>query len=410
MTKQPLTLISAAEARRILAEAATPVATEAVSLAEAVGRVLAAPLLATEDVPAFSRAVMDGYAVRSEDARGAREESPVRLRVVGAVAMGERPTQAVGPGEALAIATGGHMPDGADAVVMVEHVRTAEGPWVDVWKPAEPGLHVIQAGEDLGVGSLVIPPGRRLRPQDIAGLATFGITSVRVFRRPRVAVLSTGVEICALEERPTAAKVRDVNQPALAAQAVLAGARVTRAGIAPDDPAALEAAIAGLLPHHDLVMLSGGSSIGGKDFTGQVMHALGADILFHGINVRPGKPTLVARKGAVVVVGLPGVPTSALVIFDVFVRPLIWRLGGEVGRQSWPARREARLGRPHVSARGREEYLRVRLEQRDGQRWAEPLPGGSAALSSLLGADGLVIVPEEVEGIEAGGRVEVCLF
>jgi molybdopterin molybdotransferase len=406
--------VSAADARRILGEAVREaqrwVKEECVPLAEAAGRVLAAPLLAPEDLPAFPRSLMDGYAVRAADVAGASETAPARLTVVGAVVAGERPEQSLAPGEAIAIPTGGHLPPGADAVVMIEHV-VVEDDQMDVRQPVMPGRNVMAPGEDVARGAPVLGRGRRLRPSDLAAFAALGVAEAAVFRRPRVAVLSTGSEICPPEVTPPPGKVRDANQVALLAAAAAAGCLVTAAGIVADDPRALTAAVRDLAARHEVVILSGGSSVGGRDHTGEVFGRLGPPgVLFHGINVRPGRPTLIAQVAGTLLVGLPGVPTAALIIFEAFVRPALWALGGEEGGDPWPARRQARLVGPHQSARGREDYLRVRFLERDGELWAEAVPGGSASLSNVVGADGLVIVPPEVEALAAGAPVTVCLL
>jgi molybdopterin molybdotransferase len=404
--------VSAADAHRILGEAARQavVGRESVPVEQAAGRVLAAPLVAPENLPAFPRALMDGYAVRSADLAGASDAAPARLDVVGAVLAGERPEQALEAGEAIAVPTGGHLPPGADAVVMIEHV-VAEEDRVVIRRSVERGRHVIAPGEDLPRGAEVLAPGRRLRPADLAPFAALGVREVVVYRRPRVAVLSTGAEICPPAVTPTPGKVRDVNQLVLAAAASAAGCQVEPAGIAEDDPAALARVIAELALRHDVVLVSGGSSVGGRDHTAEVFDQLGPPgVLFHGINVRPGRPTLVGQAGGALLVGLPGVPTSAIIIFEVFVRPALWALGGEIGRDPWPARREARLASAYTSAPGREDYVRVRLADREGAVWAEPLPGGSAMLSNVLGADGLVIVPPATESLPEGAPVTVYLF
>ncbi len=411
MTKDKLRLIPAAEARRILAGAASPVGTEAVALADAAGRVLAQAVAATEDVPSFPRSLMDGFAIRAADVADARDGQARWLKVVGTVPMGSRADKAVGPGQAMSIATGGHLPEGADCVVMVEHVVTDSERGVGFSAPVDPGKNVIHIGEDIRRGNLVLSPGRRLRPADIGVLAAFGLAEIIVYRRPRVAVVSTGTELCAPTERPRPGQVRDINQHILAAQVVAAGCVATRAGIVPDEPAAIESTVRALMADHDVVVLSGGSSIGGRDFTAEVFARLGAPgILFHGIDVRPGKPTLVAQAGPCLLVGTPGVPTSSLIIFDVFIRATLWRLGGETHRSPWPVVRTARLTRAYASARGREDYLRVRLSEKDGEAWADPLPGGSAALSGVSRADGLVVVSPDVVGVAAGDPVSVCLF
>ena len=225
-----------------------------------------------------------------------------------------------------------------------------------------------------------------------------------------MAVLSTGNELCAPDETPRPGQVRDSNGVALGAQAAAAGCDVTLAGIVRDEAAALRRAVARLLADHDAVILSGGSSIGTKDLSADALADLEPPgILFHGIDIRPGKPTLFARAGAKPVVGMPGFPTSSLVVFDAFIRPMLWRLGGEAARE--PGRpAAARIAREHRSVAGREDYLRVRLVERDGGTWAEPLPGGSATLSNVVLADGLVRVDAATPALAAGDAVEVLLY
>jgi molybdopterin molybdotransferase len=407
----PLTLIPAAEARRILLETA-PVGIERVLLTAAGGRVLAAAFAAPEDLPAERRSVMDGYAVRAGDVQAASAAGAVAVRVIGTVPMGDVFRGRVGAGEAVAISTGGFLPDGADSVVMVEHTLTLDsGARVAVNRPVAAGANLIQPGEDVRRGDLLLPAGRRLRAQDVAALAVFGETEVAVFRRPRVAVLSTGNELCTPAETPRPGQVRDANQYALGAQVVGSGCEVTHAGIVRDDAAVLRAEVDRLLGEHDGLILSGGSSVGAKDVAGEALADLPAPgVLFHGIDIRPGKPTLFARAGGKPVVGMPGFPTSALIVFDAFIRPMLRRLGGEAPGETWPARRPARLGRPLPSVVGREDYVRVRLLERGGEIWAEPLAGGSAALSNVVLADGLVRVDADRDALPAGATVEVLLY
>ncbi|HSS37420.1 MAG TPA: gephyrin-like molybdotransferase Glp [Polyangia bacterium] len=405
-----LTLLPADEARRILADTRA-VGTERMPLADAAGRVLAGPFAAPDDLPAERRSVMDGYAVRAADLAGASPEAATSLNVIGAVPMGAVFAGGVGPGQAVAIATGGFVPEGADAVVMVEHTRMTTEAIVTVTRSVPAGANVVQPGEDLARGEGVLPAGRRLRAQDLALLATFGVTTVDVHRQPRVALLSTGNELCAPDATPGPGQVRDTNQIALAAQVAAAGCIPTLGGIIPDDVAALRDAIRGLLAAHHAVILTGGSSIGTKDLCADAVADLPAPgVLFHGIDIRQGKPTLFARAGNRPVVGLPGFPTSSLVVFDAFIRPMLWRLGGEVDRDSWPSRRSARLGAAHKSVGGREDYLRVRLVSRDGELWADPLPGGSATLSNVVRADALVRVEADRLHIAAGEPVEALLY
>jgi molybdopterin molybdotransferase len=395
--------VPAAEARRRLAEWAGSTGAEEVPLEKAAGRVLARELRAGEPVPAFPRSAMDGYAVRAADTAGATTATPVALRLTGRVAMGEPPGHPVGPGEACAISTGAHLPPGADAVVMLEDTTEADGR-VDVVRPAPAGRHVIGVGDDLPAGSSVLTAGRRLGQREVAALAAFGQTRVAVHQRARVAVLSTGPELCPVDEEPPLGRVRDMNQHALAAGVEGTGACATRAGIAPEDPAALADRLRTLLADHDAVLVSGGSSVGARDFTAEAVRMLGADLLFHGIDVRPGRPTLAAHLGEKMIFGLPGVPAAALTIFQVLVDPVLRRLQGE-SRHLIPEL-SARLHAEIPSRLGREDYLRVRLEKRGDEVWALPLPGANS-LAALVRADGLIVIPGSVEKLAAGAIVQV---
>jgi molybdopterin molybdotransferase len=381
--------VSADQARERLARATQVTAPEEVALEGALGRVLAGPVVANEDLPAFPRSAMDGYAVRSADLVWGG-----RLSLIGGVVMGERPSLALGPGQAMAIPTGGHLPDGADAVVPVEQASEDGG---GVVVPAvEAGRHVMQVGEDVARGTELLAPGRPLGASDIAALAALGQTRVAVHRRPRVAILSTGQELCPPERPAPPGKVRDANQWALGAAA--AGCQITYGGLVEDDRALLEARLRTLSTAHDLVLMSGGTSVGRRDFTAEVLAGLG-ELLFHGVRARPGRPTAAARLGGTLVVALPGVPAAALIVFQVLVRPLLDRMEG----RTRPRRTHAvRLLARQASEVGREDYLRVSLEQ----GVAQVITGPASSLSSLLASDGLVIIPADVPALEAGETVE----
>ena len=404
-----LLLRTADEARALLADF-PPVGVEQVPAAEADGRVAAEDIRAPEDHPPWPRATRDGYAVRALDTHGASDAVPAFLRLVGSVPMGGVLDLRLEPGQAAAIATGGVLPDGTDAVVMVEYTEAGAAGEVEIRRGVAAGENRSAPGDDLHAGEILVAAGRRLRPADLGVLAAVGVTAVSARRRPRLGILSTGDEVVAAGGTPRPGQVRDVNGPLLAAKARRAGAEVISGGIVGDDAVALAAALAGLLARCDAILLSGGSSVGVRDLSARVLTDAGATILAHGISVRPGKPTILARVGDRPVFGMPGVPVSAAVIFDVFVRPLLWRRGGELAREPWPARRRARLARRTASAPGREDYLRVRLAERDGVTWAAPLLGGSASLSTALRADGLVVVPAASEGLSAGDEVEVLLL
>jgi molybdopterin molybdotransferase len=415
-----LNLIPAAEARRILLEV-PPVGTEQVTLREAAGRVLAQTVAAAHDLPLTRLSAMDGYAVRSADLRDASGDADVVLLVVASIAAGTTFTGIVGPGEAVAIPTGGVVPQGADAVVMVEFTAPVEGTGVGGYVPAGARVrvsrpvpvhaNVVMAGDDLKAGAEILGAGRRLRAVDLAALASFGLVDVPVYRRPRIAVLATGSEICPPERIPGPGQVRDSNQYVICAEVESAGGIAVAGGIVADDLDHLRSTVLRLVAQNDGVILSGGSSVGPKDLTGRVLAALAPPgVLFHGIDIRPGKPTVFARAGAKPVVGMPGFPTSSMVVFEAFVRPLLARMGGESTPDTWPAAVSARLTSGYAKPASREDYPRVRLVDRDGAWWADVLPGGSAAISNVIFADGLARIPAGIERLAEGDVVSVRRF
>ncbi|HEY8417493.1 MAG TPA: gephyrin-like molybdotransferase Glp [Limnochordales bacterium] len=391
---------------------------EQVPLEEAVGRVLARAVRAGADVPGFARSLVDGYAVRAADTVRADEGGgPPVLRVAGRVQMGRAPDVNVGPGEAAWIPTGGMLPPGADAVVPVEHTEvrgTTPGrptpTAIAVTVPVRPGENVLPAAADLAAGEVLLDAGHRLRPQDVGALAAVGCVRPWVYRRPVVAIFSTGDELVPPDREPGAGQVRDANAYSLAA-AVRADGGIPRiGGIVADDAAAWRAALQEGL-RHDLVLLSGGSSVGLDDLAADIIRELGSPgILVHGVRMAPGKPTLLALIGDRVVCGLPGNPVSALVTYELFVRPALrWRMGC-AALQRWQPVVRARLAADIRAPKGRELYARVRLDVVAGELVAEPLRGGSAQLTSLVRADGLVVVPLERGWLPAGEPVEVRLF
>ncbi|MEP6655559.1 MAG: gephyrin-like molybdotransferase Glp [Myxococcales bacterium] len=427
-----LNLIPAAEARRLLL-AVAPVGREVVPLRAAAGRVLAQALVVPHDLPPARLSAMDGYAVRSTDLAAdlvaARGAAGVVLRVVGAVPAGTTFAGQVGSGQAVGIATGAVVPDGADAVVMVEFTApvtggvapvpgarayAAPGTEVRVTRAIEPGANIVMPGDDLRAGVEILAAGRRLRAGDLAALAAFGVVDVAVHRRPRIAVLATGSEICPPHQVPGPGQVRDSNQYVLAAEVESAGGIAVPAGIVGDDLELLRDTVLRLIAENDGLVLSGGSSVGPKDLTGRVLRGVEAPgVLFHGIDIRPGKPTVFACAGVKPVVGMPGYPTSSMVVFEAFVRPMLARLGGEAVAEAddgWPGALRARLARAYTKPASREDYLRVRLVDRDGEIWAEVLPGGSAAISNVILADGLARIPAGCERLDQGASVAVRRF
>jgi len=380
---------------------------ETVALSGAHGRVPAQPIRAPHDLPGFARATVDGFAVRAADTYGASEGLPSYLDVTGAVLMGRAPEVAVAPGIAVAMPTGGVLPEGADAVVMVEHTQETMPGTIEVVRPVAPGEGLVRADEDARAGAELLPAGRRLRAQDVGLLAAAGATEVRVHARPRVAIVSTGDEIVPPGTEDLAiGQIRDATASALGALVRDAGGDPDPRGIVPDDRDALAAVLRDAVASCDVVVVSAGSSVGARDETAAVVAGLGEPgIWTHGIALRPGKPTLLADCGGVPVIGLPGNPRSALVVFRVIGMPIVRLVGGMTDPPPEPTVR-ARLERSVPSAAGRLDVVQVTV--RDGV--AAPLFGASALLTILTAADGCIVVPHDATGLPAGTEVDVTLY
>jgi len=415
----------------------TPV--ESVSLDDALGRVPAEPLRAPHALPGFARATVDGYAVRAADTYGASEGIPSYLDLAGEARMGRPPETEVRPGTAVAIATGAPLPPGADAVLKLEHTQAATPELLEVLRPVTPGEGMVRPDEDAAPGAELTRGGRPLRPQDLGMLAAAGIVEIPVHTRPRVTIVSTGDELVPAETAPAGAapggpaglpagaaalpvgQVRDSSAPALAALVREAGGEPHFAGIVPDDREALAATlratltlkgsdpsrvVEGSLPESDVVVVSAGSSVGARDETAAAIASLGEPgVWCHGLAFRPGKPTLLADVGGVPIIGLPGNPRSALVVFRLIGIPIVRLVSGCTDPPPEPTVR-ARLARDLPSAAGRLDVVQVRLSGDE----AEPLFGSSSLLSILTAADGYVVVPEAATGLAAGSEVEVMLY
>lgn len=400
---------------------------ETVPLTEALGRRLAETLHAPADLPGFDRSTVDGFAVRARDVFGAQEGSPALLECVGDCPMGAVPDIRLQPGQCARILTGGMLPEGADCVVMVEYSRPAGGNMVELTRTQAPGDHVVMRDEDAAAGDCIIPAGRRLRPQEIGLLASFGQRDVAVRRAPRVAVISTGDEVVPIESEPRPGQVRDVNSYSLAALCRSAGAEPTLAGLVRDDAEALRRTVLAALDGADVVVVSGGSSAGMRDHTVDVFTSVpGSELLTHGVAISPGKPFILARSGGKCLMGLPGHVSSTLVCARAFLVPLLEHLQGSAGDGPAPSL-TARLARAVASAQGRRDYIRVRLvpvsaaaieaawlprglDCSDVDWLAQPLMKPSGVVSGLVEADGLVICAENREGLTAGERVRVELL
>ena len=393
----------------VLAHAAdvATVETETVPLAECLGRVLADDVKSDVDIPDFDRATMDGYAVKAASTFGASEANPAYLAVRGRIAMGERPDLVVGPGEAARIATGGMLPQGADSVVMVEHTDRLDDTTIEVYCSVAPGQNVIEKGEDIRRGEPALARGTRIRPQEVGLLAACGHTETAVFRRPLVGIISTGDEVVPVDRFPGEGQIRDINTHSLSGQVLAAGGVPVGFGIVRDNRDDLMAKCRRALDLTDMVLVSGGSSVGARDYTVDVLGALpDTKILVHGISISPGKPTILARAGSKPFWGLPGHAVSAMVVFAVVVRPFLDRLCG-LSRPERPFTTPAVLSRNLASAQGRVDYVRVRRIVVDGVVTAEPILGKSGLIHTMVKADGLIAIGMNVEGLDRGATVDV---
>lgn len=404
-------VITVGEARKIIAESWHPGDTvQTVPLLDAWGTVAAEDIKAAEHVPGFARATMDGYAVNAEDTFGASEAMPAYLTLVGEVPMGTSPERALGIDETMAVATGSALPEGANAVVMLEQTTKIDDRTVAVYRPVAPGENVMGKGEDVRQGQVVIRRGTVIRAQEMGVLASLGITTVKTYVPLRVGIVSTGNELVPPVQKPAPGQVRDSNSYMLYGLVREAGAQPRIYQLVPDEEAVYKETVRQAVAENDVVLVSGGSSVGTRDLTLKVLQDLGK-LLFHGVAIKPGKPTLAAvvqhGQKESLIVGLPGHPVSAFVTFRQIVAPLLKRRVKEKLPEAvvW-----GELVKNVPSQAGREEHVRVRLVEQDGKVLVEPVFGKSGMLTTLTGAHGIVTVPLEAQGIAAGTRVPVKLF
>ena len=389
-----------------------PLGTESVPITGALNRVLAEDIISDEDLPGFQRSTMDGYALAAKDSFGASENLPTPLNIVGEVKMGEKPRFTLHRGECAQISTGGMLPKGADAVVMVEYTQMVEDRVVEISRPVSPLENVILPDDDVKRGQVVLHKGSLLRPQDLGILAGLGISVVAVFIKPRAAIISTGGEIVDISQKPEAGQMRDVNSYTLGGLCIKSGAEPLYLGIIRDRFEDLTLFIEKGISQADVVLLSGGSSVGVKDFTLDAFLSLdGVEVVAHGVSISPGKPTIIARKENKTLWGLPGHPVSAMIIFDVFLRYLFGRLSGLSNLMENNNRPiEAELDRNIESATGREDYIRVKISHVEGRWLATPILGKSGLISTMVEADGIVTIDMNTEGLYKGETVKVRLF
>ena len=376
-------------------------------LEEALHYILAEPVVAKENVPSFDRSTVDGYAVKAKDTYGSSESMPGFLTVTGEVKMGEVPHSVVGSGNAVYVPTGGMMPSGSDSVIMIEHCEDLDG-LLNTYKQIAPGENVIRAGEDIKEGETLLTAGTKLRPQELGALASLGITHVTVFRQLKVGYLSSGDEIVPYQtETLQEGQIRDINHLTISGLAREWNVDVVYGGIVRDDFEVFRQKAKELYDQVDCLILSGGSSVGAKDYTTEVIQSLGDPGVFvHGISIKPGKPTILAMADGKPVIGLPGHPASAMIIFRLFGERILRKLMGEKVERK-PERIFARITKNIPSSPGRSDYIRVRLVEKEGEWWAEPIIGKSGLITTLVKSDGMVEISSEKEGISQGEYVPV---
>ena len=397
-----LQLVSVPEAVAEIRKLAVQCGEESVPLPEAFHRILARDVHADIDIPGFTRSVVDGFAVKASDTTGSGDTIPSILNLTGRVEMGASLNHRIKSGECIYVPTGGILPEGADAVVMIEHAEQV-GEEVLVKKPAAHGENVLFFNEDFPAGEVVCTKGRRLTSQDIGVLAAAGCTGVPVVKMPGIGIISTGNELVPVNKKPMPGQVRDVNSYVVASFVREQGCRPVLYGIVRDDREALRSAITRATAECDAVMISGGSSKDDRDMVAAIIAERGR-VLVHGIAIAPGKPTIIGKYDGRPVIGLPGHPASAFIVLIAIVRHLITAMTGETG--STMRTLQATLGQNVPSSKGREDYVRVAVQN----GIATPLFGKSGLLNTLVRSTGVLRVPAESEGLETGTLVEVIVW
>ena len=388
-----------------------PVGIENIPVSDSLGRIIAQDIVADMDLPDFRRATMDGFAVQGTSTFGASDGNPAYLSVTGSVAMGESSEQVVGPGQAVKIATGGMLPQGADCVIMVEHTESIDETTIEAYRSVAPGQNIIEVGEDYGKDKTVLSSGIRIRPQEAGLLAAFGRQYIEVYKQPVIGIISTGDEIVATDETPGPGQIRDINSFTLSGLVQQTGGQCIAYGIVKDNFDALFQICEQALAQCDMVMVSGGSSVGARDLTIEILAAMPATkILFHGISISPGKPTILAKARGKAFWGLPGHVVSAMVVFSRVVKPFMEHIGGLDSDSQSELRRPALLSRNLSSAQGRVDYVRVKLVNKKGALWAEPILGKSGLINTMVQADGLIEIGLNTEGLDQGTVVDVILL
>jgi len=402
-----LKAITAKEALGIIGAFPIEINTETVTIEDVLGRILGKDIVSDCAIPSFTRSLVDGYAVKAKDTQGAKETAPALLNLKGKVRIGEKAYQTLFEGDTIYVATGSMIPEGCDAVVMQEYARSLTD-IVEITKAVHHGENICYEGEDITRGTLILKRGQKITAFDKGVLAAIGISDVEVYKIPEVALISSGDEIVNIDEIVTPGKVRDINRYTVSGLLTSIGVHTRFLGLSRDNIPDITEKLASAR-NFSMVLISGGSSKGESDFITASIEELGGTILFHGINIKPGKPTIFGQLFGKPIFGLPGHPGSCALVMVRFVLPLIRRLQGERWNRDFTIPAVINTNIP--SAYGIEEYVRVTLEKDEKNRYqARPIFSKSAVIAPLAEADGYIIVPESVEGIEKGETVEVTLF
>jgi len=409
MTPEFLVLKKPSDALKEFLESIPPIKLEksTIPTEKAIGRVAAEPIISPESSPAFRRSTVDGYAVSSKDTHGSSEGLPTYLKIIGEIRMGERNHQNPGRGEAVMIYTGGMIPTGCDAVIMVENTQISRENEIEVNKPVSHGENILTEGEDLSIGEVIITGGKLIRAAEIGGLLAVGIDQVMVFNRPRVGILSSGDELVPPSKKPNPGQVRDINSSILAVMVEKYGGIPVLYEVMPDDAEIMKERIINAFTECDSLVITAGSSASTRDFTSRIIQQLGKPgILSHGINIKPGKPTILAICEGKPVIGLPGNPVSAFVIATLFVIPMLKAICG-ASKQFQNSPGKARINVNLASVAGREDYWPVTFTTKNGELIAEPIYFKSNLIFTLVKADGLAIIPLDANGVEAGEFIDI---
>ncbi len=377
---------------------------------QTLGRITYDDLFSPEDLPCFQRSTMDGYSIRSADTFGATEGLPVYLEVIGEVSMGEIANNTLNPGQASKVYTGGMLENGSDAVVMMEHTQSVSENTIEVVRAVAPGENMIQIGEDIRKSDSILPKGHRIRAQDIGGLLALGITQVKVARQPRVYIISTGDELVSPNIKPKPGQIRDINSYTIYSLVIECGGIPIMSPTVKDDYNAQRSAALKGMDSGDIVVFSAGSSVSSRDLTSDIISNLGnPGVLTHGISIKPGKPTIVGLIDSKPIFGLPGNPVSAMIAFDLVVRPTIQVLSRCSQSLDRPTT-NAKLLRDVASVPGREDYVQVKLMTVEGELCAEPIFGKSNLIHSLVRSDAILKIPLDRSGLYAGEEITLRLY